>query len=183
MRVITGIAKGRRLRSLKGMETRPTLDRIKESLFNIIGSLLPGTNFLDLFAGTGAIGIEAISRGANKAVFVEKNHRAVRVIKENLELTGLADRAEIYCSDVDRALETIAEGKQKFDIIFLDPPYKKDRAAAALKKLNEIKVSTQGGLVIVESGRTDVLPREEGIFRLIRQEKYGDTVLSFYRES
>lgn len=181
MRVITGTAKGNRLKSLKGMETRPTLDRVKESLFNIIGSRVIDTEFLDLFAGTGAIGIEAISRGAKHALFVETNPRAVKIIRENLEITGLADQGEIMAADVEMALKAVANADRKFDMIFMDPPYLKKLGQKTLTSLMQFGVLTKNGLVIVESSKMDELPLQEGPLKMVRQEKYGDTTLTFYQ--
>ena len=182
MRVITGSAKGRRLMAPRGMETRPTSDRIKEALFNIIGSRIIDINFLDLYAGTGAIGIEAISRGAKKAVFIEKSPQAVKIIRENLKLTGLPDQAEIMAYDADRALEILKSEGFTFDIVFIDPPYRKELVKTSLEKLEYCKLIGPGGLVIAESSKIDVLPDEVDHLKRFRQEKYGDTVLTFYQD-
>lgn len=180
MRIITGTARGHRLKAPKGLETRPTLDRIREALFNIISASVPDSKFLDLYAGTGAVGIEAISRGAALSVFVEKQRRTAAVINENLDSTGLQDRAEVLCMDVGRALEIFSADKREFDIIFMDPPYHKGLVASTLHKLVYHNLTAPGGLVIAECAKTDLLPEEIGIFKLFRQEKYGDTVLAFY---
>lgn len=182
MRVITGIAKGRKLKAPKGMETRPTSDRTKESLFNIIGNKILNVKFLDLYAGTGAVGIEAISRGAEKSVLVEKNPKAVKIIRENLELTGLNNMAEILALEANEAIEKLTVQGIKFEIIFMDPPWLKDLEKACLKKIAEKTLLAQGGLIITESSKLDVLPKEVGRFKMYRQDKYGDTILSFYQE-
>ncbi|MHB9096120.1 MAG: 16S rRNA (guanine(966)-N(2))-methyltransferase RsmD [Eubacteriales bacterium] len=183
LRVITGRARGRKLKAPKGMETRPTSDRIKESLFNIIGDRIIDAIFLDLYAGTGAIGIEAISRGAGKSVFVESNLRTIKIIKENLELTGLAEQAEVLCRDVSSAIRMLSKGERKFSIIFLDPPYLKDLVQQTLLKLDENHIIAPGGVIITESSKLDVLPEHVGQLARFRQERYSDTVLSFYRET
>jgi len=183
LRVIAGEAKGRRLKAPKGHATRPTSDRTKEALFNIIGGRIINAKFLDLYAGTGAIGIEAISRGAEWLVLVENNPRAVRVIMENLQLTGLADRAEIMSQEAHRAVKMLSARDKKFDIIFMDPPYMKGFIERGLAEISEGKLLAPGGLIITESSKLDVLPEEVGNLRLVRKEKYGDTVLSFYQES
>lgn len=183
MRVITGIAKGRKLKAPKGLETRPTSDRIKEALFNIIGSRVIDVNFLDLYAGTGAIGIEALSRGAVKAVFVEKNPNTVKIIKENLQTTGLLEQAEILVQEADRAIKIIAGKGEKFEIIFIDPPYLKDLEKASLTLIDNNSLLAPGGLVITESSKLDIMPQEVGQLRMFRQEKYGDTVLTFYQDT
>ncbi len=183
MRVITGFAKGRKLKAPRGLETRPTTDRTKESLFNIIGNRIADVKFLDLYAGTGAIGIEAISRGAGLAVFVENNPRALKVIGENLALTGLADRAKVLSQDTERAIEMLSDEESKFDIIFMDPPYLKELVKTSLNKIDECGIIASGGLVITESSKLDILPECVGRLKLVRREKYGDTVLSFYQET
>ncbi|MGB9825598.1 MAG: 16S rRNA (guanine(966)-N(2))-methyltransferase RsmD, partial [Desulfofundulus sp.] len=121
MRVIAGIAKKSRLKIPRGWKGRPTADRVKESLFNILSPLIPGSCFLDLYAGTGNVGIEALSRGAQRVVFVEQDKKAVRVIRDNLVHVGFSERAELLAQDVFLALRQL--GGQSFDVIFLDPPY------------------------------------------------------------
>lgn len=183
MRVITGTAKGRRLKAPKGMETRPTSDRIKEALFNIIGTKVINVNFLDLFAGTGAIGIEALSRGAHKAVFVEKNPKTTRIIRENLESTSLSERAFIMAQEADKALETLSLKGERFGMIFIDPPYLKGLEKESLAIIDRRNLLDPGGLIITESSKLDNMPEEIGGIKLFRQERYGDTVLSFYQST
>jgi len=183
LRVIAGVVKGRRLKAPKGLKTRPTSDRTKESLFNIIGSRIVNAKFLDLYAGTGAISIEAISRGAERSVLVENDPRAIKVIRENLQLTGLDDYAEILSQSVESAIKSLSVKDMTFDIIFMDPPYLKGLIEPCLTEINKGKVLASGGLIIAESSKLDVLPESVGSFRLFRKEKYGDTVLSFYQES
>lgn len=181
MRVITGTAKGRRLKAPKGMETRPTSDRIKEALFNIIGTKVINVNFLDLFAGTGAIGIEALSRGAERAVLVEKNPKTTKIIRENLEITGLSDGAVVMVQEADKALDTLAIKGEQFGIIFIDPPYLKGLEKQSLEKIDRTNLLVPGGLIITESSKLDNMPEAVGRVKLFRQERYGDTVLSFYQ--
>lgn len=183
MRVITGQAKGRRLKAPKGMNTRPTSDRTKESLFNIIGDRLVDKTVLDLYAGTGAIGIEALSRGADSVVFVEKDPRVVKIIRENLALTGFANQAEIICQDVDYAVGVLAFKNRTFDIVFLDPPYLKNLLQKSIETLVNHDIINPGGLVITESSKLDILSDQYGKVQLLRQERYGDTILSFYQET
>lgn len=183
MRVITGQAKGRKLKAPKGMNTRPTSDRTKESLFNIIGDRVIDAKILDLYAGTGALGIEALSRGADSAVLVEKDPRVVKSIRENLELTGLAGQAEVICRDADEAVGYFAARTKNFDLIFLDPPYLRDLLQKTLETLSRNKIVAPGGWVITESSKLDSLPDNYGNLKKIRQERYGDTILSFYQET
>ena len=125
LRVISGTAKGHKLKTIKGITTRPTADRVKESLFNIISGLIPKARVLDVYAGTGSIGIEALSRGAEFAVFVDKSNECSRIIRENLVSTKLIDKASVITGDIFITLNKISKNNKKFDIIFLDPPYKK----------------------------------------------------------
>jgi 16S rRNA (guanine(966)-N(2))-methyltransferase RsmD len=162
------------------MQVRPTSDRVKEALFNILRDYVPGCLFLDLFAGTGNIGIEALSRGAASAAFVENNTKNVRVIKENLASTGLAEGAKVIQMDVASALSLLGREGQDFDIIFLDPPYLKDFETATLAGIAGHGLLKTDGLVVIESSKKDHLPRKINSLTMFRQEKYGDTLLSFY---
>lgn len=150
MRVIAGSARRLQLKTLDGMETRPTTDRIKETLFNMISQGLLECSFLDLFAGSGGIGIEALSRGAKKAVFVEKNPKAMTCIKENLIHTRLADFAETMQMDVISALSRM-EGKYEFDYIFMDPPYDRELERKVLEYLADSELLSEDGIIIVEA--------------------------------
>lgn len=150
MRVIAGSARRLNLRTLEGLETRPTTDRIKETLFNMINPYISGTVFLDLFAGSGQIGIEALSRGSKSAVFVEFNKEAVNCIEENLEKTRLKDNAKVMNSDVMSALRKL-EGKYVFDYIFMDPPYGKNLEKETLNYLKESDLVNEDSVIIVES--------------------------------
>ncbi|OAT81833.1 16S rRNA (guanine(966)-N(2))-methyltransferase RsmD [Desulfotomaculum copahuensis] len=179
MRVIAGTARGRRLKAPRGWPGRPTADRVKEALFNILAARVPGSSFLDLFAGTGNVGIEALSRGAERAVFVEKDGRAVRAIEENLAATGLEGRAQVLKRDMPAALAEMA-GRNCFDLIFVDPPYGRALEKKALDLIGGNGLLASGGWVIVESGKREILPREAAGLILFRQERYGDTMLSLY---
>jgi len=182
LRVIAGAAKKRRLKAPRGLKVRPTSDRVKEALFNILGPLVEGSNFLDLFAGTGSVGIEALSRGARRAVFVEKNIENINVIKENLSITGLGNGARLVCLSVAQALPLLGREGVKYELIFIDPPYFKGLVSGTLSGIARNGLLKPGGTVVVESSNKDLLPREAFFLRLFRQEKYGDTLLSFYQE-
>ena len=179
MRVISGVVRGRRLKTVKGLDTRPTSDRIKENLFNILGQDIVGTRFLDLFAGSGAIGIEALSRGATEAVFVERSRSAALVLKNNLEHTGL--QGPVMVLDAFRALEVLARQERQFDMVFLDPPYYKELAAKALHSLDVGSLLAAQALVIAEVGRKEDIPGHLLNLVLTRKETYGDTCLAFFR--
>ncbi|MGI6567123.1 MAG: 16S rRNA (guanine(966)-N(2))-methyltransferase RsmD [Firmicutes bacterium] len=179
MRVIAGAAKGRRLDSVKGLKTRPTSDRVKESLFSILGERVAMGRFLDLYAGSGAVGIEALSRGAPAAVFVDHSRAAVQVIRRNLERTGLAELAEVYQTNVERAVSILAKRRLDFACIFLDPPYSSGRAAGTLAAIDQSSLAGPDTLVIVEHGRQEEVPERVGSLRLCRVQAYGDTKISF----
>ena len=142
MRIVAGTARGVVLKTPSGMETRPTSDRLKEALFSIIHFDIPGANVLDLFGGTGQLGIEALSRGAKRAVFVDQSSTACKLIKENLQRAGFADRAVVQCCDYTAYLRS---SKEKFDLILLDPPYAEVFLENSLKMITEIDILQSGG--------------------------------------
>lgn len=150
MRVIAGSARRLQLKTIDGLDTRPTTDRIKETLFNMIDHGLGDSYFLDLFAGSGGIGIEALSRGAKHAVFAEKNPKAAACIKENLEHTKLAERAEVMQTDYLNAMSRL-EGKYKFEYIYMDPPYRQGFEKRALEYLSGSALLSDDGIIIVEA--------------------------------
>lgn len=168
------------MKTPKGDSTRPTSDRVKESLFNILAPYIADAEVLDLFAGTGNLGIEALSRGARFAVFVDKSHECSSIIRDNLSHTKLSDKAMILASDVVDAINKLSSEKRKYDLIFLDPPYHKnfvDETLNFIEKSDIIKGST---VIIAESDVKDRVPEELGALKLMRSKKYGDTLLSFY---
>lgn len=181
MRVIGGIAKKRHLKSPGKLPVRPTADRVKESLFNILGSRIPGSIFADLFAGIGGVGIEALSRGANKVVFIEKKPIVARILKENINLTGLSEGAEIIVQDVEIAIKLMKNRKNMFDIIFFDPPYRQGLAIKTLNTLSKYPILHNDGIAIAEVGADEEVPKNIVGFTLFRREKYGDTMLVFYK--
>lgn len=180
MRVITGKARGVQLKTPEGMLTRPTSDRVKEALFSIINFDLPGAKVLDLFGGTGQLGIEALSRGANSAVFVDAREDACKIIRENLKRTKLEEQGKVVRSDY---LEYLRRSKEKFDIIILDPPYAEVFLENALKCITEIDILQTGGIIVAERPLGKELPWEfEGFIRS-RDYKYGSTLLTIYRKA
>jgi len=180
LRVIAGSARKRRLKAPPGRDVRPTADRVKEALFNILAEHTHGCTFLDLFAGTGGVGIEALSRGAEKAVFVEKDARVIKVLQENLSLTGLAVRAETICGEVENGLKRLGSQSRQFELVFLDPPYGQGLVQPTLTGLVKYNLIPPRGLVVVETGKQELLPAQVAILKLYRQVRYGDTLLSFY---
>jgi len=181
LRVISGTAKGHKLKTLKGISTRPTSDRVKESLFNIISGMIPGAGVLDIYAGTGSIGIEALSRGADFAVFVDKSNECSRIIRENLVNTKLIDKASVITGDIFITLNKISKNNKKFDIIFLDPPYKKNLVVETLKCIEKNAIIKPEGIIIAEHSFDDGIQEEIGGYKRYRCQKYGITAISFFR--
>ena len=178
MRVISGSARGLKLKAPEGLNTRPTTDRIKESLFNILAYDLYEINFLDLFSGSGAIGIEALSRGADKAVFVDSSNESVAVIEENLKFTRLRDKAEIIKSDAMTAISKLKSKDIKFDIIFMDPPYNKEFVENTLKAIYDARLIADRGFIVAEQSIEDELPDIEGL-NVFRVKEYRTTKMTF----
>lgn len=179
MRVITGKARGVTLKTPDGMQTRPTTDRVKEALFSIIQFEIQGANVLDLFGGTGQLGIEALSRGARRAVFVDFQANACRLIHDNLKRTRLDGSAQVVRSDY---LVYLDRCKEKFQIIFLDPPYAEVFLETALKRITEIDILQSGGIIIAERPLGKELPWEFDGYSRSRDYKYGNTLLTVYRK-
>lgn len=179
MRIISGISKGRKLVTPRDHSLRPTSDRVKESIFNILQDKLEGKVVLDLFAGTGNLGIEALSRGAKKTIFVEKGRQALRLIQRNLNLLGLKERSEIFSKDTNRAIGILKQKGEFFDLILMDPPYQKGLIQKTLTKLNSHQIFHKDSIVVIEHNRREPLPRTLDGWNLIRQRRIGETVISF----
>lgn len=162
--------------------TRPTSDKVKGSIFNIIAPIVFDKDVLDLFAGTGNLGIEALSRGSKSAVFVDKSRECSQIIKENLTHTKLSKRAEVIVMDVCSALGKLSQKGNKFDIIFLDPPYGKGFVKETLESIVSADVIKPDTLIIAEHDVEDVVPEDIGTLKNFRHQKYGDTIISFYRQ-
>lgn len=181
MRVIAGVCKGRRLAPVKGLSTRPTSDKVREAVFDIMQGRFPCRKALDLFAGTGAMGIEALSRGASGAVFVDSDGASVAVIRRNLDACGLAERALVLKRDVKSALRLLASKGESFDLIFIDPPYASSLAVDALREIDASGLISPGGIVVVEcSKRNPAPPFEMEHIELVDERSYGDTLVRFY---
>jgi 16S rRNA (guanine(966)-N(2))-methyltransferase RsmD len=182
MRVIAGKYRSRTLRSLKGQMLRPTSDRLRETLFNILGPSVSGATFVDLYAGTGAVGIEALSRGAHHAIFAEQHAPAVALIRRNLDSLAIGAEAEILSMSVARAIERLEARHVHAQFVFLDPPYAADgEYEGALDALCESPLIAPGGRVIVEHLRKRELPKRIGDLELARVVEQGDAALSIYR--
>ena len=176
MRVITGTARGRKLITLEGEDVRPTTDRVKEALFSIIQFEIEGRRVLDLFAGSGQLGIEALSRGAQSATFVDINKDAIDIIRKNLKATHLEDLAKVFNAD---SVSFIKSQVNIYDIIFIDPPYGKGLVQKVLPYAADI--TTRGGIIVCEVPSKEELPQEVGNFKLYKRYNYGKTEIVIYR--
>ena len=180
MRVITGKARGIQLKTPEGMLTRPTADRVKEALFSIINFDIPGAKVLDLFGGTGQLGIEALSRGAASAVFVDAREESCKLIRENLKRTKLEQDARVIRSDY---LDYLSRCREQYNIIFLDPPYAEVFLENAIKKITEIDILQTDGIIVAERPLGKELPWEFEGYTRSRDYKYGKVLLTIYRKA
>ncbi|MBO5917698.1 MAG: 16S rRNA (guanine(966)-N(2))-methyltransferase RsmD [Oscillospiraceae bacterium] len=178
MRVISGTARGRRLKELPGMDTRPTTDKVKESLFNIIQFDIEGRRVLDLFGGTGQLGIEALSRGAAHCTFVELSRPAAALIRENLNSVGFAGAAAVHQGD---ALAFLSSCREKFDLILLDPPYQSELLENCLQIITKFDILAEHGIMVCESAAETQLPAPELPYEKGREYRYGKIKLTAYR--
>ena len=179
MRVITGRARGVTLKTPEGLQTRPTTDRVKEALFSVIHFDIPGAHVLDLFGGTGQLGIEALSRGAKRAVFVDESDKACKLINENLRRTRLEQEGTVVRGDY---LAYLGRCREKFNIIFLDPPYAEVFLENALKRITEIDILQSGGIIVTERPLGKDLPFNFEGYERSKDYKYGNTMITLYRK-
>lgn len=183
MRVIAGSKRGASLKAPEGLSTRPTTDRIKESLFNILTPFLKDGVFLDLFSGSGGIGIEALSRGARMSVFVDNDKRAQNCIKQNLSKTGFEKQALVLGTDFKTSLKTIAVRGIKFDVVFMDPPYYSDFIENILDEIEILGILNNEGIVVCEQAKDEPEVKSDG-YILYRIKEYGKTTkMSFYKRA
>ena len=182
MRIISGKARGTKLYTLEGENTRPTLDRVKESIFNIIQSEIEGAKILDLFAGSGAIGLEFLSRGAEKAVLCDNSKEAINIIKKNIEKTHMENQCNIIHVDFENCLEKIKN--EQFDIIYLDPPYDTDYIYIAIQKIIKLDMITKENLIIIETDDEKRIEKEiKNIdIEIVDKRKYGRATIIFLRK-
>lgn len=181
MRVISGTAKGRPLKAVPGMGTRPTTDKVKEAIFSMIGPYFDGGFVLDLFAGTGGLGIEALSRGMERAVFIDMDPKSIEVIRQNLKATKLEQQSEVYRNEASRALKVLEKRGTGFDLIFLDPPYRMTDADELMLSMKEKGLVREDATIVVEHDSEHTYPEDIGPFRCIRISCYGETTVSIYR--
>lgn len=180
MRVVSGSFKGKALKAVPGNSTRPTTDKVKEAMFNMIGPYFDGGIGLDLFAGSGGLGIEALSRGLDKMIFVDRDGKAIHTIRDNIHSCGLDDRVEVYRNDAERAIKALTKRGLLLDYIFLDPPYKKQQLEKLLEFFDEQNLVNKEGVIVCEHGSEFVLPEVVGRFVKTKYEKYGIIAVSIY---
>lgn len=176
MRVIAGNLKGQHLKAVPGMATRPTTDKVKEAVFQVIGPFFDGGHVLDLFAGSGSLGIEALSRGMDMAIFVDRESKAIHIIKDNLKSVRQEEKAEVFRTDAHRALKACGKRNLVFDLILLDPPYKKINYEKLFEQIFENNLIRSNGIIYCEHDPSEQLPKEKEGLRIIKSEKYSNTI-------
>lgn len=181
MRVVSGTYRGRRLKSLDGDNTRPTSDKVKESIFNMIGPYFDGGKVLDLFAGSGGLAIEAISRGMAHAVCVDRSYPAMKVIQENIKITKEPEKFTTLKMDANQAIQKLSHEENSFDLILLDPPYAKQQIVTQLEKMLDENLLNSDCLVVCETDKGVVLPEELQTLVQIRHQVYGMSAVTIYR--
>lgn len=184
MRIIAGKYKGRRLKTPKDLNIRPTSDRVKESVFSIIRNSVVNATFLDLCSGTGNIGIEAFSRGAKQVTFLERNPVSLKLIKQNLHVCGIEisePQIKVIAKDAYKGIQTLHSQLETFELIYFDPPYDADMYNQCLTQISETKLLNEAGILLVEHHKKTVLPTEIALLSHDEQRQYGDTCVSLYR--
>lgn len=176
MRVIAGNLKGRQLKAVPGNSTRPTTDKVKEAVFQSMGPFFDGGSFLDLFAGSGSLGIEALSRGMDFGLFVDKHPKAVHTINENLKAMKLEGKTEVYRAEAHRALKAAAKRGLQFDLILLDPPYSKVDYVKVIEDILSLKLIKDDGIIYCEHDTSETLPTDNSMLTLVKQDNYGGTI-------
>lgn len=180
MRVVAGNYKGRRLKAVNGMKTRPTTDKVKESMFNIIGPYFDGGHVLDVFAGSGALGIEAVSRGADHAILIDRSYKAIKTINENVALTKEPQRFSVVKGDSFKIINSLAEKQEKFSYVFFDPPYREQKIVKMIQTLVKLQLLAKNAVIVCETDQNAHLPVELADFDLLKQVDYGITELTYY---
>ncbi len=180
MRIIGGEFRGRKIRQPGTGAVRPTKDRIREAVFNIVAAEVPGAKVLDIFSGSGAYGLEAVSRGAEKAVLVESDRSSAGTISENVRALGVGDKVRTEVADAFETVESLSEDKERFDLVFADPPFGKGLAKKTLLIINQYDILFPSGLLIIEHHAEECLPETEGNLSVYKKKTYGDILISVY---
>ena len=181
LRVISGKARGLKLDTPKNQDVRPTTDRVKESLFNMINSYIMDSNILDLFAGTGSLGIECLSRGAKNCVFVDKSKDSINIVRSNVKKARVENESTILNVDFKDAVKRLSTQNQKFDVLFMDPPYYENMFIECLKSIDKFNLLDEDGIIVVEHATKDLFEDSIGRLNKSREKKYGNTTLTFYK--
>ncbi|MDR9854488.1 16S rRNA (guanine(966)-N(2))-methyltransferase RsmD [Paenibacillus sp. VCA1] len=181
MRVVSGSAKGRPLKAVPGMGTRPTTDKVKEAIFSMIGPFFDGGVALDLFAGTGGLAIEALSRGMEKAIFIDMDPKSIETVRANLKAAKLEEKAEVYRNEAERALKALAKRGVVLDVVFLDPPYRMKNGDKLMETMHEKNMLASGATIVLEHESGYEYPAEFGPFACVRHAVYGETAVSIYK--
>lgn len=181
MRVVAGEFRGRKLKAVPGSGTRPTTDKVKEALFNIIGPYFDGGMSLDLYAGSGGLSIEAVSRGINKAVLIDHHYQAIKTIRANVAVTKNEKQFEVYKQEAQKALGLLAKRQVQFTLVFLDPPYVQQKITTDLETMSNLNLLADRALIVAETDQNAKLPQQISGFEFIKQQDYGITVLTIYR--
>lgn len=179
-RIIAGSAGGITLDTLRGQKTRPTSDRAKEALFNILQGRFSGGNILDLFAGSGSLGLEAVSRGAGHCLFIDHNPKSIEILIKNIDKCRVSDKTEVICMDVMKAISAGKPGKRKYKCIFMDPPYGKNLLISTIEKISETDIMEKDSILVVEHGKGETPPKDMNGFSLLDRRNYGAVNFSFY---
>ncbi|MEC0369290.1 16S rRNA (guanine(966)-N(2))-methyltransferase RsmD [Paenibacillus chibensis] len=181
MRVVSGSAKGRPLKAVPGTGTRPTTDKVKEAIFSMIGPYFDGGTALDLFAGTGGLAIEALSRGMDKAILIDMDPKAIDTIRANLKATRLEDQAEVYRNEAERAIKVLDKRGVSLDVVFLDPPYRMKNGDKLMDLMHEKGMLNRGATIVLEHESGYEYPGDFGLFSCVRHAEYGETAVSIYK--
>lgn len=181
MRIIAGSARGRKILPPEGMNTRPTLDRVKENIFNIIQVHVYGAKTLDLFAGTGSLGLESVSRGASECYLIDKFPKTYSLLEANVKDLGFQDKCKCLNMDSYEALTLFKEKKQEFDLIFIDPPYLKNMVPSAIEKIDEYNLLKKDGIISIKIDSKEEIFEGSNHIKLVRSKKYGHTIVCFYK--
>jgi 16S rRNA (guanine(966)-N(2))-methyltransferase RsmD len=180
MRIISGTARGRSLKAVPGTGTRPTTDKVKEAIFSMIGPYFDGGQVLDLFAGTGGLGIEALSRGMDRAIFTDIDKKSIDIIRDNARAAGFEKQAEIYRNDASKALKVLTKRESVFRLVFLDPPYRLKVIPELIESMQENGLLEEGATIVAEHDAEDTLPETIGRCETVRRAEYGDTAVTLY---
>ncbi|WP_251549042.1 16S rRNA (guanine(966)-N(2))-methyltransferase RsmD [Neobacillus muris] len=183
MRVVAGSCKGRPLKAVPGNTTRPTTDKVKEAIFNMIGPYFDGGTGLDLFAGSAGLGIEALSRGLDQVIFIDRDAKAISIIHENIKNCRFEEKSEVFRNDADRAIKALIKRGIQFDYVFLDPPYKRQQLFQLMEKMSESSLVKPNGIIVCEHSTDVGLPQTVGSFIQKKYEQYGITAVTIFLNS